>query len=59
MWMMRQAGPDLPECRAIRVQVGSFMALFRNASLACVITLTRSTLPSPIGQTMRDGTSSG
>ncbi|TYA52106.1 uroporphyrinogen decarboxylase [Aggregatibacter actinomycetemcomitans] len=39
IWMMRQAGRYLPEYKATRAQAGDFMSLYRNAELACEVTL--------------------
>ncbi|UCQ14874.1 uroporphyrinogen decarboxylase [Edwardsiella piscicida] len=39
VWMMRQAGRYMPEYNATRAQAGNFIALCKNAELACEVTL--------------------
>jgi uroporphyrinogen decarboxylase len=39
IWLMRQAGRYLPEYNATRKRAGSFLALCKNAELACEVTL--------------------
>lgn len=39
IWIMRQAGRYLPEYRAVREKMGSFMNLMQNPQAACEVTL--------------------
>ncbi|HVF65030.1 MAG TPA: uroporphyrinogen decarboxylase [Casimicrobiaceae bacterium] len=39
VWLMRQAGRYLPEYNRVRNQAGSFLALAKNPTLACEVTL--------------------
>ncbi len=39
VWVMRQAGRILPEYRAVRAQMGSFLNLVKNPEFACEVTL--------------------
>ena len=39
VWLMRQAGRTLPEYRAIRAKVGSFLGMCKNPEIAAEVTL--------------------